>query len=288
MKSSAIPRPDWLRAPLPSGETYGRVHRAVHGLHLSTVCEEARCPNRGECWNSGTATFLILGNSCTRGCRFCAVHTSPLPSPPPPDEPARVVCAAHAMALSYVVVTSVTRDDLPDGGASVFADVISALKTMPSSPLVEVLTPDYTGEPLQRVLRETPDVFAHNVEVVERLSPRMRHSRFTFAGSLRCLEEAATLGHPITKSSIMLGIGETGDEVLAAMAQLRSVGVKLLVLGQYLQPTAANAPVERYVHPDEFADLARRGEEMGFSFVAAGPLVRTSYRAAEAFVKSRR
>ncbi len=279
-------KPPWLKVSVPGGARYHRVRRAVadHGLH--TVCAEARCPNTAECWGSGTATFLILGDRCTRGCRFCAVGRGPAGGPPDPDEPARVARSAARMGLDHVVVTSVTRDDLPDGGAGAFAETIRQVRGLERWPRVEVLTPDYRGAALDTVLEAGPDVFAHNVEVVERLTPRLRHPRFSYRRSLAVLAEAAGQG-ALTKSSIMLGVGEDRDEVLAAMDDLREAGVEILVLGQYLQPTRDHEPVAQYLPPDAFADLAEAGRERGFGFVAAGPLVRTSYRAAEAYVARR-
>ena len=282
-------KPPWLKVPLPGGPRYVRVRGAVVSGGLHTVCEEARCPNVGECWNAGTATFLILGGTCTRGCRFCAVASAALGSAPDPDEPRRVAEAAAEMGLDYAVVTSVTRDDLEDGGASIFAATVRALRELPRPPLVELLTPDYLGAPLDAVVDAEPDVFAHNVEVVERLQQALRHGRFGFRRSLATLEEAkARDARLITKSSIMLGLGETEDEVDAAMRALRSAGVGILALGQYLRPTPKHAEVVEYVAPSRFEALKKRGEELGFDFVAAGPLVRTSYRAAEAFVRGRR
>jgi lipoyl synthase len=281
-------KPRWLRAPLPGGERYLRVRRAVSSCGLHTVCEEARCPNLGECWNAGTATFLILGDACTRGCAFCAVSRADAGAPPDPVEPARVAEAAAEMGLEYAVITSVTRDDLPDGGARIFAATVEALRALEAPPLVELLTPDYAGAPLEAVVDAAPDVFAHNVEVVERLAPSLRHPRFTYRGSLACLE-AAKARRPalVTKSSILLGLGETGAELDAAMRDLRAAGVGILVLGQYLRPSERNAPVIEYVAPERFEALKDRGLALGFDFVASAPLARTSYRAAEAFVRGR-
>jgi lipoyl synthase len=281
-------KPPWLKVPLPGGDRYLRVRRAVSSCGLHTVCEEARCPNVGECWNAGTATFLILGDACTRGCAFCAVTRSAAGAPPDADEPARVARAAAEMELEYAVVTSVTRDDLEDGGASIFAATVAALKALPRPPLVELLTPDYSGAALEAVVDAAPDVFAHNVEVVERLTSALRHPRFDYRRSLACLEAAAAR-HPgmPTKSSVLLGLGETDAEIDGAMRDLRAAGVRILVLGQYLRPTPRNAPVVEYVPPERFDALRDRGLELGFDFVASGPLVRTSYRAAEAFVRGR-
>ncbi|MDD5306001.1 MAG: lipoyl synthase [Deltaproteobacteria bacterium] len=283
MARDAARKPDWLKVRIPGGERFKTVRRAIEGHGLHTVCDEARCPNRGECWDLGTATFLILGDVCTRGCAFCAVARGDVGNPPDPDEPARVARAATEMGLDYAVVTSVTRDDLPDGGASLFAATVRALKTLDRPPLVEVLVPDYLGADLDAVLSARPEVLAHNIEVVERLAPAMRHPRFSYVRSLEALAQAA--GRAITKSSILLGLGETSGEVERAMADLRDAGVAILVLGQYLRPTAKHAPVVEYVDPARFNELAALGTDMGFSFVAASPLARTSYRAAEAFVR---
>jgi lipoic acid synthetase len=284
------PKPPWLKVGLPGGERYGRVRAAVERGGLHTVCREARCPNVGECWNAGTATFLILGDHCTRGCRFCAVSRGDPGGAVDAAEPVRIARAAAEMGLDYAVITSVTRDDLRDGGSGIFADTIRALRELEPAPLVELLIPDYLGADLDRVLDAGPDVLAHNLEVVERLTPRMRHAAFGYRRSLSVLERAAARGAPrglLTKSSIMLGLGESRDEVRSAMADLRDAGVSILVLGQYLRPTAANAAVVEYLPPEVFEELAAKGRDLGFEYVSAGPLVRTSYRAAEAWVKGR-
>ena len=283
-----VRKPNWLRVRFPGGDRYQGVRAAVRAGGLHTVCEEARCPNAAECWESGTATFLILGDTCTRGCGFCAVTRGEPCGTVDGEEPARVADAARRMALDYAVVTSVTRDDLPDGGAAIFADTVRQLRSRQPPPLVELLIPDYTGENLRTVLAAAPDVLAHNVEVVERLTPLLRHARFSYRHSLDVLDQARREAPGvITKSSILLGLGESQDEVRQAMGDLRAVGVEILVLGQYLQPTPSHAPVREYVHPDTFAGLAQEGQRMGFGYVAAGPLVRTSYRAAEAYVQRR-
>jgi len=285
-KSPAGAKPDWLKIKIPGGERYARVRRAVAGGGLHTVCQSARCPNVGECWNAGTATFLILGDRCTRGCRFCAVERGPSPGVVDRNEPGRVAGACAEMGLDYAVVTSVTRDDLEDGGAAVFAATVRAIKVLDPSPLVELLIPDLCGSALETVLDAGPDVLAHNVEVVERLTGEMRHPRFSYRRSLEVLAEVAEReAAPITKSSIMLGLGESEEEVRAALEDLREVGVQILVLGQYLQPTREHAPVIEYVPPARFDELAALGRELGFDHVAAGPLVRTSYLAAEAYAK---
>jgi lipoic acid synthetase len=271
---------------MPGGERYKRVRSAVSGCQLNTVCEEAHCPNIGECWDSGTATFMILGKTCSRGCRFCAVTRGNQNGIIDSMEPSRVCAAAERMELDYVVITSVTRDDLKDGGASIFAETVRALKGLNKPPLVELLTPDYWEENLETVINSKPDVFAHNIEVVERLTPALRHRAFSYAHSLRVLAKARELDNKMhTKSSIMLGIGETDDEIESAMQDLRRADVNILVLGQYLQPTKDHAPVTEYIAPEQFDALRARGTELGFDFVAAGPLVRTSYKAAEAYAR---
>jgi lipoic acid synthetase len=285
MTTNGKRKPDWLKVKLPGGERYRRVLGAVRGLELHTVCQEAHCPNVGECWEQGTATFLILGETCTRGCRFCAVTRGEPGGIVDRDEPARVAAAASQMGLDYVVVTSVTRDDLEDGGASAFADTVAAVKQLDPPPLVELLIPDLLDRDLEAVLDARPDVLAHNVEVVERLTPVMRHARFDYRRSLRVLVQAAARGEAITKSSIMVGLGESDEDVRSAMGDLRDAGVRILVLGQYLRPSRAHADVVEYVSPDRFDRWAEQGRELGFDYVAAGPLVRTSYRAAEAFAR---
>lgn len=265
---------------------YRHVRQTLHTRGLNTVCEHARCPNLGECWSSGTATFMILGDVCTRGCRFCAVQAGRPSGEPDPSEPGRVATAASAMSLRHAVVTSVTRDDLPDGGARIFAGTVAALKALDPPPSVELLIPDLLDSALEVVVRSGPDVLAHNIEVVARLTAGLRHRRFSYERSLRVLDQARRLDNGLlTKSSIMLGLGETDDEVAGAMADLRSVGVDILVLGQYLRPARENTEVRAYVPPETFAGLEARAYEMGFGFVASSPLARTSYRAAEALQK---
>ncbi|MDW7712317.1 MAG: lipoyl synthase [Deferrisomatales bacterium] len=279
-------KPEWLKVRVPGGERYRAVRETLREGGLHTVCEEARCPNAAECWESGTATFLLLGETCTRGCGFCAVHRGDPGGALDPGEPSQVATAARRMGLSYAVLTSVTRDDLPDGGASVFAAAVARLKALVPPPLVEVLVPDYSNGPLAAVLTAGPDVLAHNVEVVERLTPDLRHGRFAYRRSLAVLQEARTLSRAVlTKSSLLLGLGETRDEVLRTMEDLRTAGVEILVLGQYLQPTRSHAAVRAFVPPEAFEALAEEGRRMGFGYVAAAPLARTSYRAAEAYVQ---
>jgi len=285
MSTTDLRKPKWLKVALPGGARFRRVAGAVRGFGLHTVCEEARCPNVGECWDHGTATFLILGDTCTRGCRFCAVSRGNPAGAADREEPARVAAAAAQMGLDYAVVTSVTRDDLEDGGASVFAATVAALRGLQDPPLVELLIPDLLGADLDTVLDARPDVLAHNVEVVARLTPSLRHPSFDYRRSLAVLSQAASRGETITKSSIMVGLGETDAEVSATMRDLRGAGVGILVLGQYLRPTRAHAEVVTYVEPARFDAWAEEGRALGFEFVAAAPLARTSYRAAEAFAR---
>lgn len=270
----------WLVAPAPQGETVERVDALLDAAQLHTVCEEARCPNLGDCWARGTATFMILGDICTRHCRFCAV-TPGRPLPPDPAEPARLAETAARMGLRHVVVTSVARDDLPDGGAGHFVAVIEALRRRCPGVVVEVLVPDFDGRlaALDRVLAARPDVFNHNLETVARLFPPVQ-PRKSYRRSLALLSRARQAGLA-TKSGLMLGLGENRGEVLAAMRDLRRAGCQVLTLGQYLQPTPRHLPVAEYVHPVEFAWYAAAGRAMGFRAVAAGPLVRSSYHAAE-------
>ncbi len=288
-RSPPFPRkPAWLRTRLPGGSPYRAVRGTLEREGLHTVCEQARCPNLAECWACGTATFLILGGVCTRGCGFCAVARGDPGGAADEREPARVAEAVRDMGLRYAVVTSVTRDDLPDGGASVFARTVRSLKALEPAPLVEVLVPDYAADRLGAVLEAGPDALAHNLEVVERLSPDVRHGRFDYRRSLEVLRRARALApRTLTKSSLLLGLGETRDEVLRSMADLREADVDILVLGQYLRPSPSQVAVREYLPPEAFDRLAEEGRGMGFRHVSAGPLVRTSYRAAEAYVERR-
>ena len=279
-------KPEWLRMKRPVGDKYHTVRRALSAGSLHTVCEEARCPNKAECWDAGTATFMILGDKCTRGCSFCAVTRGNPEGQVDLQEPERIADAVQQMKLEYAVLTSVTRDDLSDGGAVVYAETIKRIKSLDSSPLVEVLIPDYSGEQLDLVLAAGPAVVSHNIEVVERLSVLYRHKSFSYARSLETLRQISERGGgALAKSSLMLGFGETEEEIDMAMRNLVDAGVKILVLGQYLQPTRNHAPVFEYLTPESFERLRERGLALGFDFVAAGPLVRTSYRAAEVFVQ---
>jgi lipoic acid synthetase len=276
-------RPDWIRLGKPTGDSVAAVRSLVRGRGLHTVCEEAMCPNLGECWNRGTATFLLLGDICTRACGFCDVkHGRPLPLSI--DEPDRVARAVEQMRLRHVVVTSVNRDDLPDGGASVFAGTIRRLRELIPDCTVEVLIPDFKGKPdaLRIVSDARPDILNHNVETVPRLFRKVQpQDRYAWAQSTL---QGAKQFNPdqITKSGIMVGLGETFDEVVATMRELHAWKVDILTLGQYLQPSRRHLPVERYYHPQEFEEFKRIGrEELGFRWVEAAPLVRSSYRAGE-------
>ncbi len=280
-------KPPWLRVRFPSGPAYEETRRLIRQGHLHTVCQEACCPNMFDCFSRHTATFLILGDHCTRECTFCAVKHGPL-QPPDPDEPRRVAEAASKMGLTYVVVTSVTRDDLPDGGADQFAATIAALRREIAGVRVEVLIPDFQGNPkaLSIVLDARPDILNHNVETVPRLYPEVR-PQAVYQRSLELLASAARqAAHIPTKSGMMLGFGETETEIRQTLSDLRHAECRLLTLGQYLQPTPRNHPVVRYVPPEEFQVWRRVAIEMGFKEAVAGPFVRSSFQAEETFRKS--
>jgi lipoyl synthase len=274
-------KPPWLKVPPPGGERYRALTKLIGEEGLHTVCQEAACPNVGECWERGTATFMILGDTCTRRCGFCNVKTGK-PTWNDPLEPARVARSIARMGLRHAVITSVDRDDLPDKGAWAFVGVIRQVRRQAPGCRIEVLTPDFQGQemPLARVIAERPDVFNHNVEVVPRLYPIARRGS-DFRRSCRVLALAKELGGaPVTtKSGVMVGLGETHEELVEAFAVLREHRVQVLTVGQYLRPSARHLPVVRYWHPDEFAALERAAYELGFEHVAAGPLVRSSYHA---------
>src|SRR5881409_2332967 len=280
-------RPDWMKVRAPSKDgSYFDVQKLIHGASLHTICEEARCPNISECWGRGTATFQILGDTCTRACRYCYVHSGRPESPPDPLEPLRLANAAAKMQLKHVVVTSVDRDDVADRGAGHYAATIRALKAKLPDASVEVLTPDFRGveEPaLQTVLAARPDVFNHNTETVRRLHRKMRGAKASYDKALWLLRRAKEIAdyRVLTKSGIIVGLGETNDEVVKTMRDLRANGVDVVTIGQYLQPSARHARIDRWVHPDEFRWLREQGEALGFGSIFAGPLVRSSYRADE-------
>lgn len=271
-------RPEWLKVKAPGGETYANVKTMMRSKTLHTVCEEARCPNISECWNAGTATFMILGDTCTRSCGFCAVKTG---RPPvlDVDEPQRVADAVLSMNLKHAVITSVNRDELADGGSRIFADTILAVREANPDITIEVLIPDFKGKiaALQNIIDARPDVLNHNTETVPRLYRRVR-PQAKYEWTLSVLKESKAQGLR-TKTGIMLGLGEKREELLTVMQDLCDVGVDVFTLGQYLQPTKAHLPVERFVHPDEFAELREIGLRMGFDWVESGPLVRSSYHA---------
>ena len=280
-------RPEWLKVKMPGGERYTRIKQRARQLKLHTVCEEAQCPNIGECWSSGTATFMVMGDTCTRGCRFCAVATARNPPPPDPAEPVNVAEAIREMGLDYVVLTSVNRDDLPDQGAGHFAACIREIRARNPKTLVEVLIPDFLGRAdlLQIVLDAGPDVLAHNVETVPRLQVPVRDPRANWDQSFAVLAATKRLRPgQLTKTSLQVGHGETEAELVEAMTLLRAADVDFLTLGQYLRPSMTHLPVREYVHPDVFARLDEAGRALGFKYVASGPLVRSSYKAGEFFI----
>lgn len=281
-------KPSWLKVPIPQGQEVDRLRGILKQRGLHTVCEEARCPNMGECWDGGTATFMVLGDTCTRGCRFCAVKTSGQGTPVDAEEPRKVAEAAVAMGLSYVVLTMVDRDDLPDGGAAHVAETIQEIKRLQPDMLVEALTGDFGGDAakIRRVLDGGPDVFAHNVETVERMQGRVRDRRCSYERSLQVLQTAKRIQPEIvTKSSIMVGLGESEREVEQCMDDLRSHEVDVVTLGQYLRPTMLHLPVKEHVTPARFAAYEQRARRKGFLYVASGPLVRSSYKAAEYYLE---
>jgi lipoic acid synthetase len=282
-------KPEWLKVRAPGGERYGFIKETLRKYDLHTVCEEAHCPNVGECWGAGTATIMILGDTCTRGCRFCAVTTGNPRGAYDPREPEHVGRTIGAMGLDYVVLTMVDRDDMLDGGAKHVAETVRSIKRHRPEVLVETLVGDFNGKMRDVATVVTdgrPDVFAHNVETVGRLQRTVRDVRCSLETSLAVLAHAKKVSPEVyTKSSIMVGLGETIDEVRETMEALRAVDVDVLTLGQYLRPTPKHHDVVRYVHPDEFAALRDAGMAMGFKYVASGPLVRSSYRAAEAFLR---
>ena len=276
------PKPDWLKVRAPGSPRYLRLKGLMRQLNLHTVCEEAQCPNIGECWNHGTATFMILGDVCTRACSYCAVSHG-RPSAVDTSEPSRVADAIKTLDLDYVVITSVDRDDLTDGGASIFADTIRETRARLSACRIEVLIPDFQGNEaaLRTVLDARPDILNHNTETVPRLY-RMARSGGRYARTLELLERSRCYAPDIpTKSGVMVGLGEERDELIATLQDLRRVGCGILTIGQYLRPSAAHAPMARYYHPDEFRELKELALEMGFVHVESGPLVRSSYHAHE-------
>jgi lipoyl synthase len=282
-----IRKPVWLRVRAPSGENYITVKRSLGLLGLHTVCEEARCPNMSECWGTGTATIMIMGDICSRGCRFCAVNSGK-PALLDTDEPERVAKAINQWGLRYVVITSVCRDDLYDGGAEHIAKTIKAIKLLCPRIIVESLIPDFRGDEdsIKKIVKSKPEVISHNIETVLRLTPKVRDVRAAYEQSLLVLRKIKDIDASIyTKSSIMLGLGETEEEVIQTIKDLRLVGVNILTIGQYLQPTLKHLPVVKYIIPEKFNWFREIAERIGFVYVTSGPLVRSSYKAGEFFLE---
>ena len=292
-KKPRLPKPPWLKVKAPGGGRYEQIRQRLEGLELFTVCQEAQCPNIGECWSGGTATIMLMGGTCTRGCRFCAVDTGK-PGPLDPLEPYNAAKAVAAMGVDYIVLTSVNRDDLPDGGAAHFATCVRELKRLQPSILVEVLIPDFQGRMagVEAIIDAGADVVAHNIETTRRLTRRVRDVRATYDQSLTVLEHIKRYGKGrgkggvdvLAKTSIMLGLSETDDEVREALVDLRKVGCDVVTFGQYLQPSAKHLAVVEFVTPETFSMWERESKDMGFVSVASGPLVRSSYRAGEFYL----
>ena len=285
----SFPKPDWLKVRAPGGDSYLKLKDMMRELNLATVCQSARCPNIGECWNAGTATIMLMGDVCTRGCRFCNVKTGNPKGKIDADEPQKVGRAIGQMNLDYVVLTSVDRDDLTDQGSSHFAETIRVIKSTNPKTLVEVLTPDFRGDEslVANIVAAKPDVFAHNIETVERLTPKARDPRAGYRQSLDVLKMVKKINSTMkTKSSLMLGLGEDAHEVSQTLADLRAADCDIVTFGQYLQPTPRHLPVAQYLTPEEFEKWACVARSMGFLYVASGPLVRSSYRAGEFFMKA--
>jgi len=282
-------KPDWLRVKYPTGDNYEKIKGLLRSHNLHTVCEEAHCPNVAECWSGGTATFMLMGDTCTRGCRFCMVKSGNPQGALDVFEPVKVAKAIADLGLRYVVITSVDRDDLPDGGAKHFASTIRAIKQLDPEVIVEVLIPDFQGslEDVRKVADAKPEVIAHNIETTAPLTPKVRDPRATYEQSLRVLKYIKDLDRPAySKSSIMLGLGEVESDVVKAMEDLRAVNVDILTLGQYLRPSKGHVLVSEYVSPRVFEHYKHLAENLGFLYVASGPFVRSSYRAGEFFLEA--
>ena len=286
----AAPKPEWLKVRPPAGENYVHLKGLLRTLDLHTVCEEAHCPNVAECWGGGTATIMLLGDVCTRGCRFCAVSSGNPAGRVDPHEPEKVATALETLGLTYVVLTSVDRDDLPDGGAAHFAATVRAIRSRCPGLILETLIPDFAGDraALKTLVDAGPEVIDHNLETVERLQATARDPRANYRQSLSVLTAVKELSPTTyTKSSLMLGLGERPEEVVRAMKDLRAAGVDILTLGQYLRPTAWHLAVSEFVPPETFDGYRETAEDLGFLYCAAGPLVRSSYRAGEYFLEAR-
>lgn len=281
-------KPPWLKIRAPGGKNYATLKSRARNLRLATVCEEAQCPNIGECWGGGTATFMLMGDTCTRGCRFCAVNTAKLPPALDPEEPANVAHAVQSMGLTYVVLTSVNRDELKDGGALHLKTCLSEIKKASPDTLLEMLIPDFMGDEaaLSTVCEAPISVLAHNVETVARLTSTVRDPRAGYEQSMMVLDNAKRIApHLLTKSSIMVGLGETEGEVVETLEDLRARDVDIVTLGQYLRPSHKHLPVVEFIHPETFERYAEMAKQLGFGYVASGPLVRSSYRAGELFIE---
>ena len=289
-QTQSLKKPQWLRIKLNTNDNFSNIKNTLKQHNLHTVCEEAHCPNISECWNTGTATFMLMGDTCTRGCKFCAVKSGNPMKKLDIDEPKKLAKALSEIKLfDYVVLTSVNRDDLEDGGSSHFAECIKEIKNAYPSIIVEVLIPDFKGDvnSLKKIADAKPQVIAHNIETVERLQAKVRDVRANYRQSLAVLENAKKIDPKIfTKSSIMLGLGETDEEIIQAMKDLRSIGVDILTLGQYLRPTDWHIPISAFVEPSKFEHFRVKALELGFLYVASGPFVRSSYKAGELFVKN--
>jgi lipoyl synthase len=287
-KIAHIPKPDWLKVRAPGGDNYARIKGLLGDLKLATVCQEAKCPNMGECWSGGTATIMLMGEVCTRGCKFCHVKTGNPKGILDPMEPEKVAYSLAQLDLEYVVITSVDRDDLPDQGAGHFARTVRTVKRLDPELIVEILTPDFRGVNacIDEIVQALPDVFAHNVETVERLQKSVRDPRANYQQSLGVLARVKQVDDTrYTKSSLMLGLGEKDEEIVQTLKDLRAVGCDVITFGQYLQPTKKHLNVVEYVTPEKFKFWQTEAESLGFLYVASGPLVRSSYRAGEFFMK---
>jgi len=282
-------KPDWFKVKYVKNKRTEQVSGLMKEYNLHSVCQSAHCPNCPECWSQGTASFMIMGEFCTRGCRFCAVKTMAKPPPPDPEEPEHLAEALSTLNLRYVVITSVARDDLKDGGAGHFADCVKSIRKRNPELLIETLIPDFRADEsaMEMLTDSKPDVISHNIETIERLTPRVRDLRANYAQSLEVLKQAHEIsdGRIITKSGMMVGLGETKDEVKEAMMDLITAGVGILTIGQYLSPSPRHIPLDEYVPPETFDFYEKMGYALGFTYVASGPLVRSSYRAAEPFIK---
>ena len=288
-ETDMVRKPDWLRVKYPAGGNYDKIKGVLRNHNLHTVCEEAHCPNVAECWGGGTATFMLMGDTCTRGCRFCMVKTGNPRGMLDVFEPVKVAEAIAELGLRYVVITSVDRDDIPDGGSEHFASTVKAIKQRDPDVITEILIPDFQGNlaDVNKVIEAGPEVIAHNIETTETLTPKVRDPRATYDQSLRVLKYIKEVNSSVyTKSSILLGLGEIESDVVKTMKDLRQVNVDILTLGQYLRPSKAHTPVSEYVSPEKFEHYKHLADKLGFLYVASGPFVRSSYRAGEFFLEA--